>query len=122
MYATRPPAIIAALLIIAVLVPQSLFSQTALKPSQPKQPASRQRQPERSRRGDGLAQAIKELLETNPLVPQSPDEKASDGNSSEDEDKPPADDAGIKELIAYWSEHEGESAQASNPSDKVRQR
>ena len=39
MYSIRPPAIIALFLIVAVLIPQSLFSQTAPRPSQPRQPA-----------------------------------------------------------------------------------
>src|SRR5215510_13472379 len=105
MYSLRPPAIIASVLIIAILIPQSLFSQTASRQSQPKQPASRQRQLRRPQRDGALAPAIKELLETKPLAPQSPYEKTSGGNASEDDDNPPADDAPIKELVAYWSEH-----------------
>src|SRR5689334_3115451 len=99
MRSLRPPAIIAALLIILFSIPPSLLSQPAPKPSQSKQPAPRQNHPKRPQRADALAPAIKELLETKPLAPQSPDEKASEGNASEDDDKPPADDAPIKELI-----------------------
>src|SRR2546428_11311060 len=120
MYSFSPPTILAAFLIIAVSIPQSLFSRPAPKPSQPKQIAPRQRRPERSQRGDARAKAIKELLKTKPLAPQSPDEKASKENASEDESKPPADDAPIKELVNYWSEHDGEKEQM--PSDKVRHR
>jgi hypothetical protein len=47
MYSVRPAAIIASFLIIAILIPQPLFSQTASRPSQPTRTASRQRQPER---------------------------------------------------------------------------
>src|SRR5262245_2133030 len=118
----RPTAIIAALLIIAISIPPSLFSQPAPKPSQPKQPASQRRQTKRPQRDDALAPAIKELLETRPLAPQSPDEEASEGNASEDDDKPPADDAPIKELVAYWSEHAFDSELRPKLSDSVRQR
>src|SRR5215510_7215976 len=118
----RPTAFIAALLIIAVSIPPSLFSQPAPKPSQPKQPPSRQRQLRRPQRADALASAIKELLETKPLAPKSPDEKASEGNASEDDDKPPADDAPIKELVAYWSEHAFDDELTTKLSDSVRQR
>src|SRR5262245_11134234 len=114
----RPTAIIAALLIIAVSIPPSLFSQPSPKPSQPKQPASRRRQLRRPQRDDALAPAIKKLLENKPLAHQSPDKKASEGNASEDDDKPPADDAPIKELVAYWSKHDAEG----EPSDKVSRR
>ena len=120
MYSIRPPAIIALFLIVAVLIPQSLFSQTAPRPSKPSQPATPKRRPKRSQRADALAPAIKDLLEANPLAPQSPDEKASEGNAPEDEDKPPADDAPIKELVDYWSNHDGEGK--LKPSDKVRRR
>jgi HEAT repeats len=118
----RPTVVIAAFLIITFSTPPSLLSQSAPKPSQPKQPASQRRQPKRTQRADGLAPAIKELLETRPLAPQSPDEEASEGNASEDDDKPPADDAPIKELIAYWSEHAFDSELTPKLSDSVRQR
>src|SRR5215475_1905656 len=118
MYSLRPPAIVASFLIIAILIPQPLFSQTASRQSQPKQPASQRRQPKRPQGADALAPAINELLETRPLAPESPDEKASEGNASEDDDKPPADDAPIKELVAYWSKHDAEG----EPSDKVSRR
>src|SRR5215470_5182207 len=120
MRSLRPPAIIAALLIIATSIRPSLLSQPAPKPSRPKQPESRQRQTERSRRADALSTAIKELLRANPLAPKSPDEKASKGDTSEDKDKPPADDAPIKDLIAYWGKHGGDAGvNAPKPSDYV---
>src|SRR5215813_7121115 len=122
MYSLRPSLIIASFLIIAILIPQSLFSQTASRPSQPKQPAPPKRHPMRSRRADALAPAIKELLETKPLAPQSPGEKASEGNASEDDDKPPADDSPIKELVAYWSEHAFDTELTPKLSDSVRRR
>ncbi|HKE05570.1 MAG TPA: hypothetical protein VKE91_16055, partial [Blastocatellia bacterium] len=92
MRSLRPTAIIAAFLIITVSIPQSLFSQTSLKPSQPKQPAPRQRQHKQPQRADALATAINELLDLEPPAPESPDEKVSEESASEDEDKPPADD------------------------------
>jgi HEAT repeat protein len=118
----RPAAIIAAFLIIAFPIPPSLFSQQAPKTSQQKQPAPRQRQPKRPQRADALAPAINELLKLDPLPPQAPGEKDSDNDdaSSEKENKPPADDAPIKELITYWSQHR--DANAPKPSGKVRQR
>lgn len=134
MRSLRPPAIIAALLIIAVSIPQSLYSQKAPKQSQPKQPAPRKRQAKRLHHADALAPAIKELLKLDPLDPldpESPDEKDSGnaGDSSEEETKPPADDAPIKDLVAYWAERnystELSGAAGPNgpaPSDKVRQR
>src|SRR5262249_48683759 len=92
------------------------------RPSQPKRSAPRQRQPKRGQRGDALAAAINELLKLDPIAPESPDKKRSDnaGESSEEESKPPADDATIKELIAYWAQDHDTSA--PKPSDKVRQR
>src|SRR5262249_52283151 len=53
---------------------------------------------------------------------ESPDEKASEESASEGEDKPPADDAPIKELIDYWSRHDAADANAPKLSDKVRER
>src|SRR5262245_45028032 len=98
----RPTAAMAAFLIVAISIPQPLFSQAAPKSSQPKQSQLRRRQTERPQRADALAPAIKKLLEANPLAP---DEKAQDENASEGEEKPPADDAPSKEVVAYWSMH-----------------
>src|SRR5215831_3547576 len=121
----RPTAIIAAFLIIAFSAPPSLFSQTAPKPYPPKRPAPPKRQNRRPQRADALAAAINELLKLDPPAPKSLSEKKS-GNadaSSEEESKPPADEAPIKELIAYWSEPgAGAGAHALKLSDKVRQR
>src|SRR5262245_29203671 len=118
----RPAATITVFLIIAGSIPQSLFSQQPPKPSQPKQPVTRNRQPRRQQRADTLAPAINELLKLDPLAPESPDEKDSE-ISSEEETKPPADDAPIKDLIAYWTERNGDTGpNPPRPSDKVRQR
>jgi hypothetical protein len=115
MYSLRPPAKIAALLIIAVSVPPPFFSQ------------------QRPRRADALATAIKELLKfdpraevlgfnPDPRAPLSPDEKPSGETASEDGDKPPADDAPIGKLLDYWLRHGDDGAQAPKPSDRARQR
>src|SRR5499426_2157432 len=119
---SRPTAIIAAFLIIAFSAPPSLLSQTAPKPSRPKQPTTPKRQTRRPQRADALAPAINELLKLDPPAPKSIGEKNSENPnaSSKDEAKPPADDAPIKELIAYWNQDHG--ANDPKPSDKVRQR
>jgi hypothetical protein len=123
MYSIRPPAIIALFLIVAVLIPQSLFSQTAPRPSKPSQPATPKRQTMRPQRADALAAVISDLLRLDPLAPRSLDEKDSENAnaSSKEKGKPPADDAPIKELIDYyWDQNHG--ANIPKPSDKVRQR
>jgi hypothetical protein len=122
MYSIRTLAIIAAFLIIAVSIPPSLFSQPAPASYQPKRPGPPKRQAKRPQRADALASVINELLKLDPLPPQSPDEKAPEGNAPEDDGKPPADDAPIKELIAYCSKHGADDELASKLSDRVRQR
>jgi HEAT repeat protein len=122
MHPLRPLAIVSAFLFILASIPPSLFSQPAPKPSQSKQPAPPKRQTKRPQRADALAAAINELLKHRPLPPEWADEKAPEGIASEDENKPPADDAPIKEMIAYWSRQDGPGAQPPKPSDKVRQR
>src|SRR5262245_50456142 len=122
MRSLRLTAIIAAFLIITVSIPQSLFSQTASKPSHPKQPAPLQLPHKQPRRADALTPAINELLDLDPLAPESPDEKSSEESASEDEYKPPADDAPIKELIAYWAVEDVDWVNTPKPSSKVQQR
>jgi HEAT repeat protein len=103
----RPPAIIAALLIIAVSIPPPLFSQ------------------QRPRSADALAAAINELLKLKPLPPRPPDESVSAGNAFEDEDKPPADDAPVGELVIYWRHNAHNFSDDPNglkPSPIVRRR
>src|SRR5215510_5076716 len=118
----RPTAIIAAILIISFSAPPSLFSQPAPKPSRPKQPAPPKRQTRRPQRADALAPAINELLKLYPPALKSIGEKNSENAnaSSKEETKPPADDAPIKDLIAYWNQSHG--ANPLKPSYKVRQR
>src|SRR5262245_2134451 len=118
----RPTTIIAAFLIIAFSAPPSLLSQPAPRPSRPKQPAPPKRHTRRPQRADALAPAVNELLKLDPLAPKSHSEKNSENPnaSPEEESQPPADDAPIKEFIAYWRKDHGANAQ--KPSDKVRQR
>src|SRR5262245_5347680 len=119
----RPGAAIAAFLIISISIPQSLFSQEAPKPSPPKPQTPRQRQSKRPQRADSLAAAINELLKLEPLAPGREAENDSIDDSSEEEERPPADDAPIKDLIAYWTDRIGDDKlNAQKPSDKVRQR
>src|SRR5262245_27860380 len=119
---SRPTAIITAFLIISFSAPPALLSQLTPKPSQPKQPAPPKRQTRRPQRADALAPAINELLKLDPPAPKSIGDNNSENAdaSSEEEAKPPADDAPIKKLIAYWNRDHG--ANAPKPSDKVRQR
>src|SRR5262245_7397069 len=117
----RPTTIIAAFLIIAFSAPPSLLSQPAPKPSLPKQPAPRQSRPRRSQRADALAVAINELLKLDPLPPGSPDSGSPD--TSERDEKPPGDDAPIRELIKYWLDNRLAAVSgAQKPSERVRQR
>ena len=83
----RPPAIIAAFLIIAFSASPSLLSQASPKPSQPKQPTPPKRQTRRPQRADALAPAINELLKLDLPAPQSSDEKDS-GNAEASSDLP----------------------------------
>jgi HEAT repeat protein len=116
----RPTAIIAALLIIAVSIPQSLFSQSAPKPSQPKQSAPPKRQTKRPQRADALAASINELLQLDPLLDKSPDSDFP--NTSESKEKPPGDDAPIRELIGYWlANRYAAMSGEQKPSERVRQ-
>src|SRR5215510_5838793 len=117
----RPTAIVAAFLIIAFSSPPSLFSQTAPKPPAPKRPAPPKRQPRRPQRADALAAAINELLKLDPLLRESQDSNSPD--ASERNEKPPGDEAPIRELIKYWSENPlAAMSEAQKPSERVRQR
>jgi HEAT repeat protein len=117
----RPTTIIAAFLIIAFSAPPSLFSQTAPTPSQSKQPTPPKRQTRRPQRADALSAAINELLKLDPILRESPDSNSPD--TSERNEKPPGDDAPIRELIQYWLENRYAAISgAQKPSDRVRQR
>ncbi len=125
----RSAAFIISFLIIAVSIPQSFFSQAVLRQlpqkesSQQKQSMPRQRPPKRPQSADALAAAIRELLKIDPLAPGQEAANHSDDEKSEAEAKPPADDAPIVDLIAYWTDRNGDTdLNAPKPSDSVRRR
>ncbi|HZS08854.1 MAG TPA: HEAT repeat domain-containing protein [Blastocatellia bacterium] len=118
MQSPQPSTLTAVFLVILLLIPQPLLSQT------PRAARSRQRQ-----RPDVSADVITELLKLTPPAPDEPGDdqtSATSDNASTDEDedeKPPADDAAIKELIEYWSQWTDEPGRyRPEPSDTVRQR
>jgi len=121
MYSLRPPAVIAALLFIAISIPPSLLSQTAPKSTRQKRPAPPKRQTRRPQRGDALAAAINELLKLDPLPPGSQDSDSPD--TSERNEQPPGDDAPIRELIKYLLKNRfAAMSGAQKPSGRIRQR
>jgi hypothetical protein len=111
---TRCSAKLAILLIFALLLPRPLLAQSR-QPSRGPRP-----QPQTGQ----IAVAIGELLKQTPLQPGSAGDVASGKDDSKDEEKPPADDAPINELIAYWRNHSYQDvAENKNKlSDKVRER
>ncbi len=115
MQSVPPRKSLTALFILLLAIPQSMLAQTR-HPVQPRKP----------QRADQIASAIKDLLAERPLDPSSPEEHETAAGQSGDSrgEKPPADDAPIEKLLAYWasrgySEFEGEDLK---PSDKVRER
>ncbi|MCI0662688.1 MAG: hypothetical protein L0220_16605, partial [Acidobacteria bacterium] len=109
----RQVAHIVAFILIALSFPRSLFSLTPPEQYQPKHP----------QRVDALAVAINELLGLDPIEPGQTGELVSSADTSEGEEKPPADDAPIKEIVAYWSGYSyADKQSARKPSDKVRER
>ena len=120
MISIRQLTIIAAFLIIAIYLPESFISQTPSRPSRPGPPSPGQRQTRRTQRSDGMAQAINDLLNLDPLSPGYEPEYDSSTSSPEEEEKPPADDAPISKLINYWTERNADpKPNAKKPSDKV---
>ena len=112
---TRSSIRVAALLIIAVLIPPPLLSQN-------RQPL---RQPTPQPQTERIATAINELLKERPLEPKSENRDADvEGDSDKVSDKPPADDAPINELITYWrgQRYKVIVSGKDKPSDKVRER
>src|SRR5262245_4596612 len=121
MRSLRPPALIAAILIIAISIQPSLLSQPAPKPSRPKRPAPPKRQTRRPQRADAPSAAINESLKLDPLPPGSQDSDSPD--TSARNEKPPGDDAPIRQLIKYWLEDRYSAISgAQKPSESVRQR
>jgi hypothetical protein len=101
-------------LIIDLFVPAPLLAQSG----------QTQRSPHRQQ--ESLAAPISELLKLAPLPPESPDKRATNriSNASDEDKKPPADDAPIGKLIEYWSQY-GNTEDTSiiqKPTEKLRYR
>ncbi|MBL8191138.1 MAG: HEAT repeat domain-containing protein, partial [Acidobacteria bacterium] len=104
-------------LVVLLAIPQPLSAQTR-KPLPLKKPPQANLP-----KANLIAAAVNDLLKEKPLDSTEP-EAASDSESDDENPKPPADDAPIHELIAYWTLQgfkEFDQAKAQ-PSDKVRQR
>ncbi len=106
---SRVSVALVALLLAGLLIPPALFSQ------------SRQPQPQ----VEQIAAAVGELLKQPPLEPgvEEPVDSA-ERDAKKELEKPPADDAPINELIAYWSNrrYRVTTMGESKPSDNVRER
>lgn len=116
MRSTRCSAKLAALLMVTLLIPSPLFPQS--------HQSARQRRPQPQTQL--IATAVNELLKQTPLQSNllEDDADAASGKDGKEGNKPPADDAPIKELIAYWRDHTFQDSADSKtkPSDKVRDR
>ena len=107
------PSVILTVILIIALLPLPLFSQSPRAKS--------------PRRPDVSSAVITELLRQRPLEPAEPEsvEPATtpENAADEEDEKPLADDAPIRELIEFWSHHsESDGPAAPKPSDTVRQR
>lgn len=115
MQLVQPSKALAFFLIALISFPQSLLAQKIGRAPQIK--------PQRLAE---ISSAINDLLREHPLDPVSPDDAEAAANSSGDpeEEKPPADDAPIEKLVAYWSSRGYSDFENGDPkpSDKVRQR
>jgi len=108
----QPTKALTFLLVVLLSVPQPLLAQTR-KPQPTKKPPQ----------ANLISAAVNDLLKEKPLD-TTEEESVADSESDDEVPKPPADDAPIEKLIAYWSVYgfkEFDQAQAL-PSDKVRQR
>lgn len=105
------------LLILLLSMPQQLLAQVTpviRRPAQPK----------KAPKSDLIAAAVNDLLKETPL--RSADEEVEEPSDEEssDEWKPPADDAPISELVAFWGSYnfsENDDG-APKPSGKARER
>lgn len=105
------------LLVILLSIPGPLFAQMLAQVYQ----TAKFRKPVHS---DQIAAAIGDLLKERPFDASTSDEEATKPDGKEDQDKPPADDAPIEKLVAYWSTRGYSDFEevAPKPSDKVRER
>ncbi|MEK7830026.1 MAG: HEAT repeat domain-containing protein, partial [Acidobacteriota bacterium] len=109
------------MLVTLLSIPQPVLAQML---AQVTRIDRRSAQPKKPLRSDQIAAAIGDLLKERPFdaLPLNEEENKTDGK--DDQEKPPADDAPIEKLIAYWSIRgysDFEDA-APKPSDKVRER
>ncbi|MEO6723797.1 MAG: hypothetical protein ABIU20_03170, partial [Blastocatellia bacterium] len=117
MRSTRCSAKPAALLMAILLMPSPMFPQS--------RQSARQRKPQPQTQQ--IASAVNELLKQTPLqsnLSEDDADAASGKDGAKEGNKLPADDAPIKELIAYWRDHTFQDSADSKakPSDKVRDR
>lgn len=98
-----------------------VFYAQGARPKPGPQPHARQARSQVSLNAE-LATAINELLKEEPLAPESND-ATENANSTEEGalTKPPADDAPLAELLAYWRQH-NYAPNAPSMSAKVAQR
>src|SRR5262245_51575362 len=104
---------LSALLIFVLSFPQTnLYAQSQTRPVKPHT---------QQRTVDKLSGLIDELLNLSPLPPGGRTKpKSSEDPSSEEEEKPPADKAPLKELVDFWLRYGSEGK--LKPSDIVRER
>lgn len=104
-------------LVVLLAIPQPLSAQT-------RQPLPPKKTPQAALpKANLIATAVNDLLKEKPLDSMT-QEGATDSESDDENPKPPADDAPIQELIAYWITYGFKDFDEANaqPSDKVRQR
>ncbi len=97
---------------------QSIFSPVLL--AQQRSDTSRAPKPRVTLQQE-LAAAINELLKLEPLRHSNNTVAEATTKAQEEDAKPPADAAPLKELIAYWQNH-GSNDRNQKPSERVRQR
>ncbi|HQR36149.1 MAG TPA: HEAT repeat domain-containing protein [Blastocatellia bacterium] len=115
MQLVQPTKALALLLILLLSIPQSLLAQKI------------GRAPQRPPRVAEISSAINDLLKEHPVDSTSADDEehsAADNDDSEHQEKPPADDAPIEKLIAYWVGHSYSDVEndSTKPTEKVRER
>lgn len=114
----QPTKALTFLFAMLLSIPQPLLAQM---PEQTRRPV----QPKKPLQSDLIAAAINDLLKETPLSsPGEEDEKSTGDQSSDDEEKAPADDAPIEKLVAYWQQYGFSEFEEDTPkpSDKVRER
>ena len=117
----QPTKTLTFLLVILLSIPQHPLAQMLAQVT----PAMRRpAQPKKPPKSDLIAAAVNDLLKETPLHSADEDVAEPADENSSDEWKPPADDAPIRELVAFWGSYnfsENDDG-APKPSDKVRER